>query len=757
MTSLAIADVPWISKRIKACCRRAKLFSTHEILLSQPQQLQQTLRISSQDADLLYLQVATACAPPPISVLAALTGELPSAHLDEALFDATECNDADSADLSDSSDGHDDPRIDLGIPSSSIVPPTQGYDGNFPGAERFVYDSDSDSDSGASAAASDHMMHDDVELPSTFRRPEPQQLDADEADPDDHLDSDQNNGYSSIARDVLSLGRQRHLLSSGSQQLDDLLGGGFRSAALTEIVGESASGKTQTAIQACTFATLGFQPLPPKEDQNASSSTDVVSDGLESANLHDILHGCGVATSSGSHSAVGACFITSAGERAAHSIVNRALELADFAVCERFDRVHPAQHTESSQSSLDRHILLARALELGREQVLRNLHVACVADVEALEHALKYSLPGLMSRLSSSSRGQAAAKSPAREIGIIVVDNLPSLFQEDPVASDIDSLVQRSKMLVEVTDALKRLAAAPPSRPRSTFSSVGRAVLVINHVSDAFGVDKEIAKRFVFDSADRIRIQRSNGRQGGQDAAGPAMPGELALPDSPFAMDYASQSAFFSGLLASVPPTLAEAIGARALEEARGSNDGPLYVLNPRTAQLGHTWSNLVNVRLFLSKTRGRVSMPDESAAASAAASGEDAATKKTTMTTVRKAAVALNPFGPTMLDPTIDSSDCVAGVRGKKAVRQLRFVITPGRAVHALNAYAASSANPAVVPTMSQMPAPHATSSQAAHGGEAEDEEDLSARRSRIITGWLWINSSRRWWTAWVPPNSII
>lgn len=729
MTSLAIADVPWISKRIKACCRRAKLFSTDEILLSQPQQLQQTLRISLQDADLLYLQVATACAPSPISVLDALNGELPSAHLDNALFDAAEGNDADSADSSDSSNGHDDGMADIRIPSSSIVPPTQGYDGNFPGAERFVYDSDSDSDSGASAAASDHMMHDDVELPSTFRRLEPQQLDAHEADSDDHLDADQDDDHPSVARDVLSLGRERHVLSSGSQQLDDLLGGGFRSAVLTEIVGESASGKTQMAIQACTFAALGFQPLPSNEDKNASSSSDVVLGGLESADLHDILHGCGMATTNGSQSAVGACFITSAGERAAHSIVNRALELADFAIRERFDRVHPAQQTDSSQNSLDRHILLAKALELGREQVLRNLHVACVADVEALEHALKYSLPGLMSRLSSSSRSRDVAESPARDIGIIVVDNLPSLFQEDPVASDIDSLVQRSKMLVEVTDALKRLAAAPPSRPRSACGSVGRAVLVINHVSDAFGVDKEIAKRFVFDSADRIRIQRSSGRRGGQDVAGPAMPGELALPDSPFAMDYASQSAFFSGLLASVPPTLAEAIGARALEEARGSNDGPLYVLNPRTAQLGHTWSNLVNVRLFLSKTRGRVSMPDEPAAASAAASGEDAAPKKTTMATVRKAAVVLNPFGPTMLDPTLNSSSRVAGARGKRAVRQLRFVITPGRAVHALNAYAASSVTTAAVPTTSQMPAAgalHAASSQAARGEDPEDEEDL-------------------------------
>ncbi len=595
-----------------------------------------------------------------------------------------------------------------GLPSSSIVPPTQGYDGNFPGAERFVYDSDTDSDSDGSAALDD-PMHEDVELPSTFRRHQLQSLnDHEHHSNDDDVDADQDADQPSTARDVLSLGRERHTLSSGSQELDDLLNGGFRSAVLTEIVGESASGKTQMAIQACTFAALGFVPLPPPVEQDDSAPIEIDADSCEHASLDDLLHGCGMVR------ATGACYITSAGERGAHSIVDRALELADFAIRERFDRVHSFQQAESSQASLDRHILLAKALETGREQVLRNLHVACVADVEALDHALKYSLPGLLSRLSASSRHRNAVAAAARDIGIIVVDNLPSLFQEDAVASDIDSLVQRSKMLVEVTDALKRLAAAPSSsRLHSIGSSVGRAVLVLNHVSDAFGVDKEIARRFVFDAADRIRMQRSQARRRGADQTPAGSRSETALPDSPFAMDYASQSAFFSGLLASVPPTLAQAIGARALEGGSGSNDGPLHVLDPRAAQLGHTWSNLVNVRLFLSKTRGRVAMPG--AVEAAASSGP-----RTAMTTVRKAAVVVNPFGPTMLD----ASD--GGNGGKRAVRQLRFVITSGRAVHALTAYATPSTGVATASTTSQAATMNATQSQGSRGEGEEDEEEL-------------------------------
>ncbi|KAJ1026972.1 hypothetical protein NDA16_002265 [Ustilago loliicola] len=741
MTSLAIADVPWISKRIKACCRRAKLFSTDEILLSPPQQLQQALRISSADLDLLFLQIATAAAPPPVSVLDALNGKLPN-QLHQSLFD-TDRNDADSPQDSDASDEDDQAESnrfnDARLPSASFVPPTQGYDGNFPGAERFVYDSDQDSDSDI-GAQSDHMIHDDVEMPSTFRTraidQQPVLQDQEEQGSDaDHV------AVPAITRDVLVLGRDRHVLTTGSQQLDELLAGGFRSAALTEIVGESGSGKTQTAIQACTYAALGFAPLPDAEDLNPISLPPPNGEIPDDATLRDILQGCGMAPWSDPMSfrnGVGACYITSGGERGAHSVVNRALELADRAIRDRFERACPLSQVEGSQDPLDREIMLAKALELGREQVLRNLHVACVADVEALEHALKYSLPGLISRLAKSSYKQLSRSrqglGPTAEIGIVVVDNLPSLFQEDPVAGDIDSLVQRSKMLVEIAEALKRLAAVQHQGPRyDEIASSGRAVLILNHVSDAFGIDKEIARRFVFDSADRVRLHRLQ-RQGGGPVSG-QLP-ESVYPDHPAAMDYATQSAFVSGLLASVPPTLAEAIGARADVGGSSNKDGPLYVLNPKIAQLGQTWTNLINVRLFLSKTRGRVAMPQDdirSTQEAADSSNAGATGARSVMTTVRKTAVVLNPFGPTMLDPFEGRRRAAA----TRANRQMRFVITRAKAVHALTpsslgkassnigpcAAVASVAPAAESPTTMLASQNVASSSQAETAGDEEED----------------------------------
>ena len=79
--------------------------------------------------------------------------------------------------------------------------------------------------------------------------------------------------------------------------------------------------------------------------------------------------------------------------------------------------------------------------------------------------------------------------------------------------------------------------------------------------------------------------------------------------------------------------------------------------------------------------------MPTEEAAAAAAQTVAEGPGKNSVMTTVRKAAVVINPFGPTMLDG--DGGDGL-----KRATRQLRFVVTPGRAVYVLNAYSSASLN---------------------------------------------------------------
>lgn len=608
MSHVALSDIPGISKRTKACFRRAQLFGAHEVLLTPPHELAQTLRLSRPDVEVLLRQVAKAAAPPVLSTLDILHGNV---QIEQT---APEELEEDSASSSDSE------------ASVSFVPPTQGYEGNFPGlrgAPSYL----SDSDDAESSDASESPLH--------------------HTNPSPLLPS---NAFTTdiSAGDPLVDGREGYIRTSGSYALDELLNGGFRTAALSEIVGESASGKTQLAIQVCVFAALAFVPLAP---ETAPDATEIDLATVERDTLHGILGDEGVLGSQ-----VGSSYITSGGERGAHAVVRRAVQFAHSAVRERFQRRYAALLADDAQQD-ELETLEQTAIQLAERQVLDNLHVACVADVEALQHALHYSLPGLMTRLANTHL----------PIGVVVVDSLPTMFQQEPATSDLDSLFLRSQALIEIADALKRLSLPYSHRALlpAQYEQRGRAVLVLNHVSDAFGADKDVARQFVFETAAAPRTAR-------------------VIPDYPASMGYTAQSAFCSGLLASVPPSLAETIAASAPD---APTDSPLYVLNPKTAQLGHTWTNCINMRLFLAQTRGRVA-------------AEDDARRRLT---VRRAAVVFSAFGPSMLDPLSD-----AGARKwRKEDRQLRFVITPSNAVHALAAYTVRN------PALTTIPAPPADADQ--------------------------------------------
>ncbi|PWZ03840.1 P-loop containing nucleoside triphosphate hydrolase protein [Testicularia cyperi] len=675
MASVAIEQVPTLSKRLKARCRLAKLSTVDEVILTPPDQLAAALRISRQDVDLFLLQVASVAAPAPVTALDILQGRVREA--DGLLAPLAPCDmddsDSDSADSDDS-----EVCLPTQAPSSSFfVPPTQGYDGNFPGVKRFVVDSDDESDYGELGRESGNESDGGY---NPRKRPWDIHLE------DSHTvsDDDQVPGATprtSANHDPLLYGRPGHLATTGSLELDELLNGGFRSASLSEIVGESAAGKTQLAIQLGVFAILNLQPLLDASAVASPLSDRSLEELLTTSDLRCILSGRGMRpiVDGQGPDGRGVCFITSSGERAAFAIVQRAVEIAEHSIRQRLYLAHITPNEGlTDQQQVELAALEERALELGRRRILANLHIACVADIEALDHAVKYSLPATITKIAEQRQDEKPFDTDMvlpEPVGVIVVDNVPSLFQEDPVASDIDSLAQRSKMLAQVADALKQLNA-------------GRAVIVINHVIDAFGADKDFARRFVLEGAQRIRISRPRdpAQRTAQGASGTAEQNgvrpSVSVPDHPAPLGYVAQSAFFNGLVASIPPTLAETISMSAHSRASvggagEANESPLYVLSPKTAQLGHNWINNVNVRLYLSKTRGRV--PDPSVVSQQ--SNSDTASKARLLT-VRKAAVVFNAFGPSMLDP-VDP-----GLEQRANIRQLRYVITEAAAVRALSAY---------------------------------------------------------------------
>ncbi|KAN0065041.1 DNA repair protein rhp57 [Thecaphora frezii] len=728
---IPIHDVAALSKRYKAHCTRAKICSVDQLVLSRSEELPARLRLSKDEADHVYRIAARAIAPAPVSLSDLLNGQAPRPQ-PETPDDAEYPAYAGSSSASSSSAGSP-PAIAPLI--YSLLATQQHDDGGETVSPRPSGASSSEPDSRASPhrrrnADSSFEGPRDCSLEESERKRgkrraiEPIPVSA------TYRDADAYNGphrpTSQRQRDVLCHGRSHHVLTTGDASLDTLLNGGIFKGLLTEITGEryvdlasaagdgptrrppptlslslsstvfshcSTSGKTQLAIQVAVCAALGLRPFDASVDPKASDATPPpVSPRHASADalLAPLLCSAGVADQGVERCSV--AYITSDGQSAGRAFVRRAIQVAD---CMLRKRLRAARQDPSDEAGAGpgpaepQHHDEEVVLELARRQLLANLHIACVNDVEALDHALKYTLPGLAARLVQGTEGSGDSENaiPA-PIGLIVVDSLPPLFHEDPATHSMDSLVQRNRILVEVSDSLKQLAQpAPLARGGAARPSAGAAVVVINHVSDVFGREKDIANRFVFSSSDRLRIARQGV------AAAHALLNEGSSPDHPLAsatpnrlaLPYAEQGAFFSGLLASVPPTLAETLSLYDRDAPPPSSAGGwggstqhLYSLQPKTAQLGHVWTNSINVRLLLSKTRGRVS-PDSAGGDDGSRGGDDDASHQrpgVSLVQVRRATVVFSACGPSMFDPA--TSQATGRVKRMRVAdrRHVRFVI---------------------------------------------------------------------------------
>lgn len=324
------------------------------------------------------------------------------------------------------------------------------------------------------------------------------------------------------------------------------------------------------------------------------------------------------------------------------------------------------------------------------KQLLRNVHIASIRDLDALDHVLEYTLPGLAHRLleeqrdgmmdpSSSSSAPMASSSlgPRPPLRLVILDNLPSLFYAaQPTSGNKNLMFSRGMSLNGIADSLKRIArigsgldlSPPPLKnefkgdadaaiklealaenkieedvidgtprqedwPRLPQEhqlpvSGGSAVVVINHVSDAFERDLQSMRDIAITSSD-------SSRRGPTTRSG----------EPPLA--YAEQAPYFSGLMDSFS-------SATSLTDASSSEDGPkpaathgpfatrgmsmlLQEMDPleggntgaKQAALGHVWNNCINARVMLCKTGRRVrreAIDDE---------GESHGTQRGTQTTV--------------------------------------------------------------------------------------------------------------------------
>lgn len=309
------------------------------------------------------------------------------------------------------------------------------------------------------------------------------------------------------------------------------------------------------------------------------------------------------------HTALGApdrpagsvALMISEGDTQGSIAVRRMLEMAEHITRRRWRKshangngtAHDLGDASSSESSAKRRRLAGsgsgpaaspleeETVELAKQQVLRNVHLASIRDLDALEHVIEYTLPGLAQRLieqeaqhrntgtSQASSSTSAAYPPSPPLRLVIVDNLPCLFYATHPTS-MNAMVARSRALGSLSDGLKRIArigspldamsakgsVRPKEEPAPTpesasvnsystgHSSVdgGSAVVIINHVSDVFERDLRALSEIASFS---IPPSSSFASSAMQSSSQVRTAGEPPLA-------YSHQSPLFSGLTTSV-------------------------------------------------------------------------------------------------------------------------------------------------------------------------------------------------------------
>lgn len=197
------------------------------------------------------------------------------------------------------------------------------------------------------------------------------------------------------------------------------------------------------------------------------------------------------------------------------------------------------------------------------KDLLDNIHTNRCLDIDALEHALSYSLPWELEKRRQAGKGT---------IRLLVLDSITALLRggETALSSSVAGLAQRSKYLCAIADKLKALAV-----------EYELAVVVINQVSDVFtnrgGAGAQGAPSMT------QQVQGNGGTQ-------------FNASQQPGSSGYGYETQFFTD--PGPEPPMLYATQARWFS---GQSQGYM-----KEASLGIVWANAVNTRIMLSRTGRR-------------------------------------------------------------------------------------------------------------------------------------------------------
>jgi DNA repair protein RAD57 len=219
--------------------------------------------------------------------------------------------------------------------------------------------------------------------------------------------------------------------------------------------------------------------------------------------------------------------------------------------------------TSERELPTDRLIQLAKSMLASHDPcrtrsvkaLLDNIHTNKCTDVDALDHALSYSLPWELekNRLAGTS------------IRLIVLDSITALFRgaDTAFSSTSSGLTQRSRLLCSIADKFKALAL-----------EYDLAVVIINQVSDVFS-----------------RLPQPPPLSANH-------PSQAQPSPVPSAYEYATQFYTDPG----PEPPMLYSTQARWFS---GQSQGYM-----KEASLGIVWANAVNTRIMMSRTRRRKRVP---------------------------------------------------------------------------------------------------------------------------------------------------
>lgn len=214
------------------------------------------------------------------------------------------------------------------------------------------------------------------------------------------------------------------------------------------------------------------------------------------------------------------------------------------------------------------------------QTLMDNVHLLRGEDVESIIHALQYSIPSYIESLASPTTASPASALPVR---LLIIDSLAAPIRASSAGSTTSSMVQRSRDLCLVSDALKHLCHV-----------YDMAAVVVNQVTDVIDrppLGPEVEPRWRSFTSNDIRAFPSSG---GPITSSSSNNGSVAEEEPPPAWEllYLTQSPFFGG--ADGPSSLSSSTSRR------------------KEAALGVVWANAVNARVMLHKTGRRVGALEE-------------------------------------------------------------------------------------------------------------------------------------------------